>query len=248
MSHLDDFLQDANAERDKTGDNVIDLTALQRSDNASANPPGDDAGTVTDASMTGRHRQAATTIHQAPEVEALLQKVIGLVNEAKTMPLSASSMINKAEVLEVLNKAVESLPEELRAARWLLKEREDYLERMHHEGEELMEVARQRAEQMVQRTDLVRAAKKRAREIVDEAQAESRTMKREAEDYCDQKLASFEGVLERTLRVVGEGRTKLQGDVLAPLASPDEPQVDADGQRSHQFFNQDQPEPGPSGQ
>ena len=43
------------------------------------------------------------------------------------MPLSASVMINRDEVLELLEDAIERLPDELRAARWLLKEREEFL-------------------------------------------------------------------------------------------------------------------------
>ena len=43
------------------------------------------------------------------------------------MPLSASVMINKEEVLDLLGEAIERLPDELRAARWLLKEREEFL-------------------------------------------------------------------------------------------------------------------------
>ena len=54
------------------------------------------------------------------------------------------------------------------------------------------------------------AAVVRARQMVEEAEAEARRMRRETEDFCDQKLASFEIVLERTLKTVGAGRDKLQ--------------------------------------
>src|SRR5690606_5853458 len=45
----------------------------------------------------------------------------------------------------------------------------------------------------------------------DAADAEARRLKLEAEDFCDQRLASFEIVLERTMKVVNAGRAKLQG-------------------------------------
>ena len=75
-------------------------------------------------------------------------------------------MINKDEVLELLDEAIERLPEELRAARWLLKEREEYLAKVRGEGDEILEAARARAERMVQRTEVVKAAEQRARHIV----------------------------------------------------------------------------------
>ena len=59
----------------------------------------------------------------------------------------------------------------------------------------------------------MKASEARARKIVDAAQAEASRLKNECEDYCDHKLASFEIVLERTLKMVGAGREKLQGSM-----------------------------------
>lgn len=158
-------------------------------------------------------------VPQAPQAEAVLRRAIDLVEAARPMPLSNSSMINKEEVLELLNECVERLPDELRAARWLLKEREEYLARVRREGEEILGVARTRAERMVQKTEVVAAAQRESRRVLEAAEAESRRMRLETEDYCDQKLASFEGILAKTMRVVAQGRTKLQGDPLTDLAS-----------------------------
>ena len=67
-------------------------------------------------------------------------------------------MINRDEVLELLDEAIVRFPEELRAARWLLKEREEFLAKVRREGDEILEQARARAERMVQRTEVVKAA------------------------------------------------------------------------------------------
>jgi hypothetical protein len=73
---------------------------------------------------------------------------------------------------------------------------------------------------MVQRTEVVAAAEQRAYEIVDTAQSDSRRLRHEVEDFCDQKLASFEIVLERTQKLVMAGRAKLQGtNLLAEAAA-----------------------------
>ena len=147
------------------------------------------------------------------DAEQMLRRLHELVASARPMPLSTSVMINRDEVLDLLDETIERLPDELRAARWLLKEREDYLGKVRREGEEILDQARSRAERMVQRTEVVKASEARARKIVDAAQAEANRLKNECEDYCDHKLASFEIVLERTLKMVGAGRDKLQGTV-----------------------------------
>jgi hypothetical protein len=174
--------------------------------------------------------------YQHPESEALLRRVSEMIAGARPMPLSSSVMINKDEVLELLDEALERLPDELRAARWLLKEREEFLAKTRRDADDILDAARARAERMVQRTEVVKAAELRARKTVDAADEEARRLRLECEDYCDQKLASFEIVLERTLKTVGAGRTKLQGNPLSgevPVVVPDE------DDESQAFFDQD---------
>ncbi|MXW42594.1 MAG: hypothetical protein F4138_01755 [Acidimicrobiia bacterium] len=172
-----------------------------------------------------------------PEFDLSLRRAIELVDAARPMPLSASSMINKDEVLELLQRCLNNLPEEMRAARWLLKEREDFLKRINREGDEILAAARTQAEAMVQRTEVVRAAEQRARRTVEEAESKAKRLRLETEDYCDTKLGSFEIALERIFNTVKEARSRLQGDPLGDLiqeyGGESEPVVD-DG-----FFDQD---------
>ena len=161
------------------------------------------------------------------DVEQMLRRLHDVVASARPMPLSTSVMVNRDEVLDLLDETIERLPDELRAARWLLKEREEYLAKVKREGEDILDQARTRAERMVQRTEIVKASEARARKIVDAATDEAARLRNEVEDFCDQKLASFEIVLERTLKMVGAGRQKLQvslntGEVPAVGPRPDD--------------------------
>jgi regulator of protease activity HflC (stomatin/prohibitin superfamily) len=152
-----------------------------------------------------------------PDSETLLRRVAEIINNAKSMPLSSSVLLNnKDEVLELLEEALERLPTELRQARWMLKEREEFLARVQHEGDEILDMARSQAARMVQKTDIVQEAQRVSQRTVDEARQEARRLRNEAEDYCDQKLAAFEIVLERTMKTVQAGREKLQVTPLPP--------------------------------
>jgi len=144
------------------------------------------------------------------DVEHMLRRLHDIVGSARPMPLSTSVMINRDDVLDNLDEIIERLPGELRAARWLLKEREEYLAKVKREGEDILDQARTRAERMVQRTEVVKASEARARKIIEAATEKAGEMKNEVEDFCDQKLASFEIVLERTMKMVANGRAKLQ--------------------------------------
>lgn len=191
--------------------------------------------------------------YHPPETEEVLLQLREMIEAARPVPLSASSMIAKDEVLELIDEAIARLPEELRAARWLLKEREEYLARVRHQGEELLEQARARAERMVQRTEVVKAAEQRAYQIIDTAESEARRLRHEVEDFCDQKLASFEIVLERTQKLVAAGRAKLQGanllgetgaeeeQRLAEATLPPPPDEPLPPPPTEQLFDQDEP-------
>jgi len=142
--------------------------------------------------------------------EALLQRVLEIVDTAKPVPLSTSVMINRDEVMEMLEDAITRLPDELRSARWLLREREEYLAKVRREGDDIIADAQTRVAQMVQRSEVVKSAEHRATEISEKALSDARRLRHEAEDYCDQQLARLEIVLERTTKTVGAGRAKLQ--------------------------------------
>ena len=130
------------------------------------------------------------------------------------MPLSASAMINKDEVARPARRG-DRAPARGAAGRPLAAQgARGVPARVRHEGDEILEQARARAERMVQRTEVVKAAEQRAHQIVETAEAEARRLRHEGEDFCDQKLASFEIVLERTLKLVAAGRAKLQGTNL----------------------------------
>lgn len=167
--------------------------------------------------------------------EALLQRAVDVVASAKAMPLSASVLVSREELLDVLHAASERLPDELREARWLLREREEFLADRARDAEALMADVRAQAEHMVSRSEVVRQANLVAQRILDDANEEARRLRHEAEDYCDQKLAGMEIVLDRITRTVRAGREKLQAAV--PAAPPVEPDA-AEGEEPG-FFDQD---------
>ncbi len=182
---------------------------------------GDDAGSVRTDEELG--------------AEALVRRAIDVVSGAKAMPLSASVLVSREELLDVLQAALDRLPDELRQARWLLREKEEFLADRAREAEALMADVRAQAEHMVSRSEMVRQANLVAQRILDDANEEARRLRHEAEDYCDQKLAGMEIVLDRITRTVRAGREKLQATVsAAPPVQAASPEGEEPG-----FFDQD---------
>lgn len=171
------------------------------------------------------------------DAETLLRRAIDIIADAPTMPLSSSPRIDRDEIIELLDEALARLPEELRQARWMLKERQDFVAKTKREANEMLEAARVQAERMVQRTEVVRAAEARARLVVDTADNDARRLKLETEDFLDQRLASFEILLDKLGKTVATGRQKLSiGDSPSHLQLTD---VDDESDLVKGFFDQD---------
>lgn len=143
------------------------------------------------------------------ESEMILRKTIDIIATAPSVPLSSTPRIDRDEIIELLEDALVRVPEEIRQARWMLKERQEFLEKTKREADELLGVARQQAERMVQRTEVVRAAEARARQVIDAAEEETRRLRNETEDFLDQRLGSFEILLDRLSKTVAHGRQRL---------------------------------------
>lgn len=145
------------------------------------------------------------------EAQAKLDQITEMVESAKSMPLSASVLVNKAEMLGLLDELRAMLPEELREAQWVLKDRDEVIDQGRKEAERIIADARGEAARLVSRTEVMQAATKEADRIVAEAKENARQMRLEVEDYVDAKLANFEVVLHKTLGAVERGRDKLRG-------------------------------------
>jgi hypothetical protein len=170
------------------------------------------------------------------DAETLLRRAIDIIATAPTMPLSSSPRIDRDEIIELLEESLHRIPEELRQARWMLKERQEFVSKTRREADELLEAARVRAERMVQRTEVVRAAEQRARNVMETAETDSRRLRHETEDFLDQRLGSFEILLDKLSKTVTSGRQRLaiggERDETAAVEVEEDPTTAA-------FFDQD---------
>jgi vacuolar-type H+-ATPase subunit H len=167
------------------------------------------------------------------DLTARLQQLEDLVREAKSMPLSSSALVNRDEVLELIVEMKETLPEEIKQARWVVKDREELLGKARAEGERVVAEAEEEQLRMARREEIVARAKDEAERIVQQAEEDGRKIRLESEDYVDAKLAQFEIALRKiqeearssarqvgkTLDQIEVGRQKLRG---APMTEAEQ--------------------------
>ena len=146
------------------------------------------------------------------DVQDRLAEIRALVESARAMPRSASCVVNRGEVVGLLEDVQRRLPEQLSQASALLGDRESVVAQGRAEAEELLEQARAQQKVLVSQTEVHKAAREEAEALLAQAREESEAMRLEVEDYVDSKLANFEVVISKTLAAVQRGRARLHGE------------------------------------
>ncbi|GHE07719.1 ATP synthase F0 subunit B [Streptomyces alanosinicus] len=145
------------------------------------------------------------------DVQKKLDEIVSAVSGARSMPMSASCVVNRAELLAMLEEVRQALPGSLAQAQELIGGREQMVEQARQEAERIIGNAHAERGSLISDTEIARRSQAEADRILAEARKESEEVRAEADDYVDSKLANFEVVLTKTLGSVGRGREKLLG-------------------------------------
>ena len=145
------------------------------------------------------------------DVDQKLEELSVLVEEAKAVPLSASCMVNRAAVLDLIDDIRDALPSSLSDADQLLAEREAVVAEGRREADRLIAEAREEQLRMLSQHEVYLVAVAESEALRAETLDEVTRMRRETDDYIDARLATFEITLHKTLAAVERGRDKLRG-------------------------------------
>src|ERR687885_8097 len=119
------------------------------------------------------------------DVLVLIDKLDDLVHNAKQVPLTDQVRVDKEEIYDILDQMRATIPEEIKQARWIVKERQEMLAEAKREVDRLLAEARE------------------------QARREAREMRLEMEDWADQMLSTLEVNLDKFLVAVRRGRERL---------------------------------------
>ncbi|MBJ7904687.1 cell division initiation protein [Streptomyces sp. NPDC003656] len=145
------------------------------------------------------------------DIQNKLDEIVSTVSSARSMPMSASCVVNRAELLALLEEVRQALPGSLAHAQEVIGDREQMVEQARLEADRIIESAHAERGSLIAGTEVARQSQAEADRILSEARAEAEQVRADADDYVDSKLANFEVVLTKTLGSVGRGREKLLG-------------------------------------
>jgi cell division septum initiation protein DivIVA len=166
------------------------------------------------------------------DIHDSLDELSALIEGARSVPMSASCVVNRADALALVDRIRSSLPGTLQEAEGLLSRRDGVLAEARQEAEGILDEAHAERMRLVSRTEVMAQATLEGRRVVAAAQEEAAQMRQEIDDYVDAKLANFEIILAKTQEAVHKGREKIAGrravDDLTPLDSLAHEEDDAD--------------------
>ncbi|MFD7428554.1 cell division initiation protein [Streptomyces sp. NPDC059818] len=145
------------------------------------------------------------------DVQKKLDEIVEAVGNARSMPMSASCVVNRAELLAMLEEVRQALPGSLAHAQELIGDREQLVEQARQEAGRIIESAHAERGSLISGTEIARRSQTEADRILGEARKDAEEIRGEADEYVDSKLANFEVVLTKTIGSVDRGREKLLG-------------------------------------
>lgn len=145
------------------------------------------------------------------DISTLIDRLEDMVTTAKKVPFGAGVIINEQRIFEFVDEMRASLPDELKEARWIVKEKNEILAEAEKEANAIIEEAKRRALDMTSDTEIVKLSEAQASEILSNAKEKEREIRLGAEDYADEMLANLEVNLGKLLSAVQRGRDRLQG-------------------------------------
>ena len=144
------------------------------------------------------------------DVLDLIDRLQNLVDSAKNVPLRDQVRVNKQEIRDILDQIRATIPGEIKEARWIVQERQELLSEAKLEVERIAEQAREQQAELVSRHQLIRQAEHAAEEIVERARAHERELRRGADQYADETLATLEFNLSKRVAAIQRGRGRLR--------------------------------------
>jgi cell division septum initiation protein DivIVA len=138
-----------------------------------------------------------------------IDEMIALVEGARSVPMSRNCIVDRAEMIGVLEQLRTELPAELRRAGALLEERDKIIEAGQREAERIVSEGEAEHARLVSINEIVVSAEHEASRIIGEARAEAQRLRDEVDDYVDTALANFEQLLTRSLASIERGRDKM---------------------------------------
>lgn len=126
------------------------------------------------------------------EVIKLLEYLQEIFETSSKVPVTGKILVDKKEVMGIVDQIINYLPDELKKAQWVMEEKERILGEATEEASLMRKESMSMLKRQIENHDITKDAKARAEEVMSSAQKEAKLMRLNARDYADEILCQLE--------------------------------------------------------
>lgn len=150
----------------------------------------------------------------------LIDRLEELFNESRAVPLTRNVMVDEDKMLDIIDQMRIAIPEEVKKAQQIIAQKERFLAQAQEEANRTVDIARQKADDLVQRDLIVQEAQRRAEQIVAQARLDADAIRRDADDYVVDALSHLQDELEKIASQVRNGIRMVEEDPRRASSAP----------------------------
>lgn len=154
----------------------------------------------------------------------LVDRLEELFNASRPIWFTHSVLVDEDRILDLIDQMRVSIPEEIKKAQQILSQRDRILAQAQEEANRTLALAREKADQLIERDAIIQAAQARAEQIVHQSRGEMDFTKREADQYVIETLGKLEVELDKLITQVRNGMRTLQGEIIQDELPPESDQ------------------------
>lgn len=144
------------------------------------------------------------------DVLKMIDELEEIVDGGSKIPMTGKVLLDSDTLLEYIDRIRTILPDELRQAKWVSKEKDRMLKEAQDEADRLLEEARIQVKRSASESEVVKQANAQAEGILNQAKSMAKEMKSGATSYADDILKQLEANLEKSLAITKKGRDELK--------------------------------------
>jgi F0F1-type ATP synthase membrane subunit b/b' len=146
------------------------------------------------------------------DILQLIDRLEELFNEARAVPFTHNVVVDEDRMLEIIDQRRIVIPDEVKTAQQVMSQRERYLAQAQEEADRTILLAREKAEQVAAKDNIVIEAQRRAEQIITQARLDAEATRRDADDYVVDTLVQLQDNLDKVLNQIRNGVMMVQQD------------------------------------
>ena len=146
----------------------------------------------------------------------LIDRLEELFNDSRAVPFTHNVIVDEDRMLDIIDEMRIAIPDEVKQARQMLNQKEKILARAQEEANRVIDIARNKAEELKAEHTITEEARQLAEQIREDAIADAEKIRRDADEYALNSLMQIQEELERLLNQVHNGILTLEASKRPP--------------------------------